>query len=131
MAAASATLFDILNPLKNHKLWPEAPGGTIKPFSEECIWSGSTGAFICKQLMPFQFHIIIAAVDTLWVVVCGVFASPSLRSMEHYNWWKVIVWTRTYHYHFLPSSASFFSFAEHDQMIITAEQSALQSGFHG
>lgn len=58
------------------KLWPEAPGGTIKPFLRNVLGNSSTTAFICNHLMLFQLHIILAGVDTLWIV-CGVFASNS------------------------------------------------------
>lgn len=81
MAAKSATNFAIMDPKKSHKLWPEAPGETVKPFLRNVLGNISTTGFICKHLLSFQLHMILAGVDTSWIL-CGVFSSNS-KSQKH------------------------------------------------
>lgn len=107
MAAESATHFAILDPRKVVSYGQKHLEGQLNLF-----WGMYWGTVLQLHLsvitwcyFSFTLSLLVLILYGLYVVCLQVILS--LRSMEHYSLWKVVVWTRIYHYHFLPSSAKF------------------------
>lgn len=77
-------------------------------------------------MLSFELHKVLAGVGASWMV-CAVFA----RFQGSGAWSSLCKVTVCSSLSFYPVLPNFVSFAEHGQLIITAENSALQSGFHG
>lgn len=127
MAAESATHFAILDPKNVLSYGQKQLEGQLNLFcgmSWGIVLPLHLSVRTCCHF-SFTWSLLVLMLHGLCVVCLQVVPHPS--SMEQLVQGHCMLITVTF-YQVLPN---FVSFSEHDQLIITGENSALQSGLHG